>query len=261
MPTKKTPLRIAVAVLALVVVGLVLIVGRTLPWPGWPGATAEEVAVPAVPKRTPVPGGEQPLAAACFGEEALVRGDEVTAYQAFRARAGDPRAEFHLGIMFRDGRGVPRNPQAAMEHFLRAANAGDRDAMTALGWMYRGDPETGRNYPQALQWFERAARAGDRLAQFHLAEMYRQGNGTTKDVVRAWAWLGLVGDATLDSNGTAVPGAGPLPVAAARDNVYRELTRDQLASAAGVTRELKKGIDAAAASTKNNKVEVPACAP
>ncbi|MBQ6003089.1 MAG: SEL1-like repeat protein [Synergistaceae bacterium] len=43
-----------------------------------------------------------------------------------------PDAQYGLGIIYRDGRGVPQSDEKAIEWFTKAAEQGDNDAKTEL---------------------------------------------------------------------------------------------------------------------------------
>ena len=87
------------------------------------------------------------------------RGDYETAFQLMRtlAKQGDAFAQFNLGVMYGQGRGVPQDKTEAMKWYRRAAERGDADAQFSLGTMYRfgrGVPQDG---VQAYKWFSLAA--------------------------------------------------------------------------------------------------------
>ena len=91
---------------------------------------------------------EQSLAAA-------ERGDDRTAFAGFKklAQQGHVKSQFNLGLMYRNGQGVPANDQ------------------------------------QAMAWYRKAADQGDAAAQYNLGEMYRNGQGVAKDEQTAYYWL------------------------------------------------------------------------
>jgi TPR repeat protein len=68
------------------------------------------------------------------GMAAYNRGDYVPAIQVFRAMAqqGNAKAQAALGVMYRRGQGVSRNPARAFVWFSRAAAQGDAKAKTEL---------------------------------------------------------------------------------------------------------------------------------
>ena len=68
------------------------------------------------------------------GMAAYNRGDYTPAIRLFRplAEQGNPKAQSVLGVMFRKGEGVPKNPARAHMWFSFAAARGDARAKTEL---------------------------------------------------------------------------------------------------------------------------------
>lgn len=82
-----------------------------------------------------------------------------------KAQAGDPEAQFSLGLMYQLGLGVPQDDKEAVKWHTRAAEQGDANAQYNLGVMYvRGDgvPE---DYIVAYKWLNLAAAQGDQMAK------------------------------------------------------------------------------------------------
>lgn len=97
-------------------------------------------------------------------------GEEMTALVAFMeaeqaAEQGDAKAQFNLGVMYSEGRGVPQNDAAAVKWFRLAAEQGDASAQYNLGGMYA----EGRGFPQnnisAYVWLSVAAAQGEVIAR------------------------------------------------------------------------------------------------
>ena len=92
------------------------------------------------------------------------------------AWSGDVAAQCCVGLAYRLGLGVARNPEEAARWFRLAADRGDGDACNQLGQMYRsGDCAGGPDHKAALWWFGAAAGHGDRRGFFNLAGMYHIG--------------------------------------------------------------------------------------
>ena len=83
--------------------------------------------------------------------------DYNTAFTKFRsaARQGHARAEFYLGVMYQNGKGVTQD------------------------------------YKEAVRWYTLAAKKGEDRAQNNLGNMYRNGQGLAKDFVRAHMWYNI----------------------------------------------------------------------
>ncbi len=140
-----------------------------------------------------------------------------------KAMAGDAGAQFSLGVMYRDGQGVPKDEAKAAEWYQKAAAQGNVNAQYSLGWSYdRGEgvpkdkqqavvwyrkaAEQGyapaqaslgfmylfgldvKDKQQAVVWYRKAAEQGNASAQFSLGFMYEDGQGVPKDEQQAVAW-------------------------------------------------------------------------
>lgn len=90
-------------------------------------------------------------------------------------------AQYHLGFLFGEGRGVTRDAQKALHWFRRAADKGDAKAQYAVGLALSRQSDK----REAAQWFRRAADQGMVDAQFQLALLYEKGYGVTVNEARA----------------------------------------------------------------------------
>ena len=90
---------------------------------------------------------------------ALANHDYATAYKEFKIAAdqGDAPAQYNLGVMCKNGTGMPVD------------------------------------YAAAFRWFQLAADQGHVRAQYNLARMYYEGQGVKQDYVRAYMWADLAG--------------------------------------------------------------------
>jgi TPR repeat protein len=78
------------------------------------------------------------------------------------AEQGDTKAQFALGSMYRDGRGVAQDHAEALRWWRKAAEQGLVDAQFALGNMYAGDSGIAQNNILAYMWYSIAtAQSGD----------------------------------------------------------------------------------------------------
>ncbi len=127
------------------------------------------------------------------GMAAVKRGNYVAAYKIWRplAEQGDIRAQYNLGVLYDQGRGVPQNFIEATRWYRAAAEQGHLDAQANLGFAY----EQGRGVPQdfgeAAKWYRVAAERGDIAAQANLGTLYANGWGVPQDDVQAHKWLNL----------------------------------------------------------------------
>lgn len=102
-------------------------------------------------------------------------GNEVEVEETYKghspdeSNAGRGFAQYALGKKYRDGQGVERNIQKAVELFTLAAKQGNSFAAFALGKMYLSDdPALSRNVAAALKWITNAAEHGNQFAQYYL---------------------------------------------------------------------------------------------
>lgn len=74
---------------------------------------------------------------------------------------GNNEAEYSIGLMYEEGRGVVQNYAQALEWFIKAAsphyNAGYAEAQLKLGLMYKNGLGVTQDNIQAVKWLARAA--------------------------------------------------------------------------------------------------------
>ncbi len=159
------------------------------------------------------------------GEEAYQRGDYATALTEFRplAQQGDPRAQYHLGVIYSNAQGVAQDYAEALYWYRLAAEQGYADAQYNLGGMYLD----ARDYAEAGRWYRQAAEQGDVRAQFRLSVMYREGQGVPQDYVQAHLWFSLAAAQGHEDARTL------------RDLLAEKMTTAQIAEAQRLAREWK----------------------
>jgi class 3 adenylate cyclase/outer membrane protein assembly factor BamD (BamD/ComL family) len=110
------------------------------------------------------------------------------------ADRGYPEAMNNLGIMFTNGRGVPRDDAEAIRLFRKAADGGSADAITNLGFMYRYGRGVPPNLEEAVRLFRKAADAGSVEGMYWLGLVYETGAGVGKDEAEACKWYHKAAD-------------------------------------------------------------------
>jgi|JI10StandDraft_1071094.scaffolds.fasta_scaffold66803_4 TPR repeat protein len=70
-----------------------------------------------------------------------------------------------------------------------AAEAGDPDAQFAMGLHYSSGTTAPPQLDQAAHWYRKAADQNHRLAQFNLGQMFAHGQGRPQDDVTAVHWI------------------------------------------------------------------------
>jgi localization factor PodJL len=141
--------------------------------------------------------------------------------------AGNPAAEYEIGVRFAEGRGVPANMELAVQWLERAANQGLAPAQYRLGSLYekgqgvKKDLEKARtlylaaadkgnakavhnlavlyaegidgkpDYRIAAQWFRKAAERGVADSQYNLGILYARGIGVDQNLAESYKWFSL----------------------------------------------------------------------
>jgi len=122
---------------------------------------------------------------------ALELGDYQTAYAEFLrlAQAGDANAQTALGLLYDEGRGVPKDPSAAVAWYQKAAETGNPQAQLNLGLHYERAEGVGQDYGFAIRWYRKAAEQGYAPAEVALGTMYYRGLGLPEDKSKANVWF------------------------------------------------------------------------
>jgi len=141
--------------------------------------------------------------------------------------AGNPAAEYEIGVRFAEGRGVPANMELAVQWLERAANQGLAPAQYRLGSLFekgqgvKKDLEKARtlylaaadkgnakavhnlavlyaegidgkpDYRTAAQWFRKAAERGVADSQYNLGILYARGIGVDQNLAESYKWFSL----------------------------------------------------------------------
>ncbi len=77
--------------------------------------------------------------------------------------------------------------------WLPIAEQGIADAQYNLGVMYDNGKGVLQDYKEAVKWYRLSAEQGDALAQFNLGWMYRNGKGVLQDYALAHIWWNICG--------------------------------------------------------------------
>jgi alginate biosynthesis protein AlgK len=130
------------------------------------------------------------LARLLYDYPALGDIEQLLEYLEQGRNAALPRAELLLGKLYYEGKLLPRNPQKAEQHLLKAAPS-ENSAHYYLGQLYRRG-YLGHVAPaQALQHLLTAARGGQNSADYALAQMFSQGRGIKPNLVNAYVFSQL----------------------------------------------------------------------
>ena len=121
---------------------------------------------------------------------AFDRGDFGQAYALYRQEAeqGSPQAQYALGLLYHDGKGVAKDLQASLKWMKKAAESGLIDAQLFVGNLYFDGEGVGQDYQAAIRWYMMAARKGNVDAEYDVAMMFESGLGVPIDCDRAEQW-------------------------------------------------------------------------
>lgn len=100
------------------------------------------------------------------GIEAYTKGDYATALEKFKplAEDGHAQSQYNLGVMYRQGQGVPQDDKEAVAWWTKAAEQGHTDAQDNLGLRYARGQGVTQDWVQADKWFTISAAAGNETA-------------------------------------------------------------------------------------------------
>ena len=119
------------------------------------------------------------------------RPEDLTAAVANFRKAADAEisaAQYALGVLYLQGRGVARDTAQAAQWFRRAADNGDLGAEVEFAIrLFNGDGVP-KDEARAARYFLHAAQRGNAIAQNRIAKLYVAGRGVPKNLVEAAAW-------------------------------------------------------------------------
>jgi TPR repeat protein len=117
-------------------------------------------------------------------------GDPVggAAFFLARAKAGDPAAQYDVGVLYARGLGLVQDYASAATWFRTAAAQGSISARYNLGVLYERGLGVAPNPTEAVDWYRRAAENDYPSAQYNLALMLADGRGAERDIAAAALW-------------------------------------------------------------------------
>jgi hypothetical protein len=132
---------------------------------------------------------------------ALARADYENSIRLLRPLAdqGDAVAQFMLGVMYSEGKGVPQDHVKAVKWYRSAADQDYAAAQNNLGIRYSKGWGVPKDEAQAVAWFRRAAEQGEFRAQLNLANRYYEGVGIQQNYGEAAKWYRLAAERGLPS--------------------------------------------------------------
>jgi TPR repeat protein len=196
----------------------------------------EELTAKATEYRLAAEQGEAPaqfLLGDIYEEGKGVPQDYVEAAKWYRraAEQGYAAAQLLLGTLYAQGKGVPQSDAEATQWYRLASEQGDDEAQFKIGVAY----DLGRGVPkddaEAAKWYRFAAEQGKADAQYLLGTMYISGEGVPQDYVLAHTWLNLAA--------SRLEGKKREAAANSRNLLEELMTPEQIAEAQRLAREWK----------------------
>lgn len=134
------------------------------------------------------------------GIAAFYAEDYATARAALAplAEKGDGVAQYYIGVMYLEGRGVKADAKAAFQWLSHAAVFGVPEAQHRMGEFYVDDGlGVRKNLGLAAGWFEEAAAQNFPPAQYRLGLLYRDGAGKPQSYWHAERYFRLAAEQGL----------------------------------------------------------------
>ena len=124
------------------------------------------------------------------GKQALEQKDYTTAFSLLKkaAEKDHVEAQFELGILYSNGKGVTQDFTKAAKWYQKAAEQGNADAQWQLGEMYSDGKGVSRNLEEAEIWYVKAAEQGEEYIQGQLADKFSKGDGVYQNYEKAEYW-------------------------------------------------------------------------
>jgi hypothetical protein len=136
------------------------------------------------------------------------------------ANGGDGEAQFRIGLLYLDGRGVEADGGEAARWFQLAGGNGHARASYMLADMYAAGKGVEEDRYQAFEWYFISAEQGDPRAQLQTGILYLDGEITNSDWVQAHVWF------TRAAAGLP-PGDSRKLAEIARDRSFEALTEEE----------------------------------
>lgn len=107
------------------------------------------------------------------------------------ANQGNETAEYELGMLYYNGKGVEQDYIKAYEWILRSANRCYHNAQNQLGILYGGGYGVEKSYHEAIKLFIKACEQGNVTAQLNLSIIYENGYGVDSNYKEAYRLIKL----------------------------------------------------------------------
>lgn len=160
------------------------------------------------------------------------------------AEAGDAKSQAKLGRIYQVRKGVPKDPDQAVQWYRKAADQGYAVAQLHLGVCYDIGDGVEKDAVEAAKWYRKAADQGEPNAQLQMGLYFMQGSGVIKNDVEGLAWVYLASAGGNERAEKLIP---------TQEKYYNEAS---LLEARQRATELQALIAANKASTNNNSAAI-----
>ncbi len=154
----------------------------------------QQAAVPALDRLTQLANGGNAKAETIVGLKYLsapVNEAEAAKWLERAAESGEAVAQYRLGALYQNGKGVPADAAKATHWFQAAAMQGNVKAMHNLAVALAEGTGIKKNPAEAARWFSKAASMGLGDSQFNLAVLYERGEGVPQSLLDAYKWYAI----------------------------------------------------------------------
>ena len=124
--------------------------------------------------------------------------DKALFYLSYEANLGDDKAQYNLGIMYKNGLGVPVDKNKAFAWLFLSAEQGNTLANYALGHAYYKGEGITLNYQLAFKAYKTAVLLGYPVAKINMGNMYFYGFSVKKNYTKAYLLWRLAEDLNID---------------------------------------------------------------
>jgi localization factor PodJL len=107
------------------------------------------------------------------------------------AKHGLAPAQYRLGSLYEKGLGVKKDLNKARQLYLQAADKGNAKAVHNLAVLYAEGIDGKPDYQIASQWFRKAANRGVADSQYNLGILYARGIGVDQNLAESYKWFTL----------------------------------------------------------------------
>jgi len=118
---------------------------------------------------------------------------EAAKWYRLSAEQGTAEAQFNLGLIYANGRGVPQDHKEAVKWFRLSGEQGFAEAQFNLGLMYAKGRGVPQDHKEAVKWYRLSTKQGTAEAQYNLGLMYAKGRGVPQDYVLTHMWFNIAG--------------------------------------------------------------------